>query len=60
MWSNRSAIISAFCTNTGGCGLRSVLKEALDAYFAVLDQYSLADIVRRRTLLVQLLGLKTA
>lgn len=48
------------CAITGGCGLRSVLKDALDAYFAVLDRYSLADIVRRRTLLVQLLGLKTA
>ena len=48
------------CPITTGCGLQSVLKEALDAYFAVLDRYSLADIVRKRTLLVQLLGLKTA
>lgn len=48
------------CPITGACGLQSVLKEALDAYFAVLDEYSLADVVRRKTLLVQLLGLRTA
>ncbi len=48
------------CGIAGGCGLRPVLKQALDAYFAVLDRYTLADIVRRRTLLVQLLGLKSA
>lgn len=48
------------CPITNGCGLRPVLKEALDAYFAVLDRYTLADVVRRRGLLVQLLNLKTA
>jgi len=48
------------CPITKGCGLRLVLKEALDAYFAVLDRYTLADVVRRRGLLVQLLDLKTA
>jgi len=42
------------------CGLRPVLKEALEAYFAVLDRYSLADLVRNRVTLLQLLGLKTA
>lgn len=46
------------CAITGCCGLRSVLKEALEAYFAVLDRYSLADLVRRRRLLVQILNLK--
>jgi Rrf2 family nitric oxide-sensitive transcriptional repressor len=46
------------CRITRGCGLRPILKEALDAYFSVLDRYSLADIVQRKTLLVQLLGLK--
>ena len=30
------------------CGLRSVLHEALDAFFAVLDRTSLADLVARR------------
>jgi Rrf2 family nitric oxide-sensitive transcriptional repressor len=48
------------CPITGGCGLRYVLKEALEACLAVLDRYSLADIVKRRKALVQLLGMKTA
>lgn len=43
------------CRIAGSCGLQSVLKEALDAYFAVLDRYSLADLVRRRRLLTQIL-----
>jgi Rrf2 family transcriptional regulator, nitric oxide-sensitive transcriptional repressor len=48
------------CPITGGCGLQSILQEALAAYFSVLDRYSLADVVRRKTLLVQLLGLRVA
>lgn len=48
------------CPIASGCGLRAVLKEAIEAYFAVLDRYTLADVVRRRGLLVQLLDLKTA
>ncbi len=32
----------------------------MDAYFAVLDRYTLADVAQRRGLLVQLLDLKTA
>lgn len=48
------------CPITGGCGLRPILSEALAAYFAVLDRFSLADVVRRRSTLVQLLGLKSA
>ncbi len=48
------------CPIARGCGLQLVLKEALEAYFAVLDRYSLADVVRRKPLLVQLLGLKIA
>jgi len=48
------------CVIAGGCGLRAVLKQALDAYFSVLDRYSLADVVHRKGLLVQLLGLKSA
>ena len=46
------------CPITEGCGLRPMLRKALDAYFAVLDDYSLADAVERRSLLVQLLDLK--
>jgi Rrf2 family nitric oxide-sensitive transcriptional repressor len=48
------------CPITGGCGLQAMLKEALEAYFSVLDRYSLADVVRRKPLLVQLLGLRVA
>lgn len=48
------------CPIPRGCGLKAVLKEALDAYFSVLDRHSLADLVHRKTLLVQLLGLRTA
>lgn len=51
---------STGCVITGGCGLRPILKQALDAWFAVLDRYSLADVVRRRSILVQLLGCKVA
>lgn len=35
------------CPLTSACGLRSALGEALDAFFAVLDRYSLADLVAR-------------
>lgn len=48
------------CPIAGGCGLQMILKQALEAYFVVLDRYSLADVVRRKTLLVQLLGWETA
>ena len=48
------------CPIASGCGLQVILKEALEAYFRVLDRYSLADVVRRKTLLVQLLSLRTA
>jgi len=48
------------CTISGGCGLQPILRQALDAYFSILDRYSLADVVRRRPLLVQLLRLKMA
>jgi Rrf2 family transcriptional regulator, nitric oxide-sensitive transcriptional repressor len=48
------------CPITGGCGLQAILQEALAAYFSVLDRYSLADVVRRKALLVQLLGLRVA
>ena len=48
------------CPISGGCGLQSILKQALGAYFSVLDRYSLADVVHRKGVLVQLLGLRTA
>lgn len=41
-----------------GCRLKSILFEALSAYLAVLDRYSLADIVRNRMALGALLGIE--
>src|SRR3569623_3400456 len=34
------------CRIAGGCGLQAVLKEAVEAFLAVLDRYSLEDVVR--------------
>ena len=36
------------CTISKSCRLKSVLGDALDAFFAVLDDHTLADIVARR------------
>jgi Rrf2 family nitric oxide-sensitive transcriptional repressor len=43
------------CVITGPCRLRGVLSQALKAYLAVLDEYSLADLTRRNPALAQLL-----
>ncbi|HSS12325.1 MAG TPA: Rrf2 family transcriptional regulator [Rhizomicrobium sp.] len=43
------------CVITGPCRLRGVLREALNAYLAVLDQYTLADLVKPRSALSRLL-----
>lgn len=48
------------CGIAQACGLRGILNEALAAYFAVLDRYTLADAVRRKSLLVKLLSAKIA
>jgi Rrf2 family nitric oxide-sensitive transcriptional repressor len=48
------------CRITRGCGLRPMLKEAMEAFLAVLDRYSLEDVVRRKPALVRLLDLKSA
>ena len=45
------------CPIARACGLRTILAEALNAYFAVLDRYTLADAVQQRAPLVQLLAL---
>lgn len=44
------------CTIAGACGLRGMLGEALDAYFAVLRKYTLADVLHNRPVLRALLG----
>ncbi|MDR3397627.1 MAG: Rrf2 family transcriptional regulator [Pandoraea sp.] len=44
------------CVITPACNLRGVLGEALRAYFAVLDRYTLADLVGKPAVLRRLLG----
>lgn len=43
------------CPIEDACGLRLALGEALDAFFDVLDRYTLADVVRRRRPLLRIL-----
>jgi len=44
------------CLLTPACVLKGVLGEALQAFVAVLDDYTLADIVRQKRSLTALLG----
>jgi Rrf2 family nitric oxide-sensitive transcriptional repressor len=47
------------CVVTPACGLQAALAEALEAFLAVLDGYTLADLVsRRRTALARLLRME--
>jgi Rrf2 family nitric oxide-sensitive transcriptional repressor len=48
------------CRIIRGCGLQPILQEAVDAFLAVLDRYSLEDVVRRKPALIRLLDLKSA
>lgn len=45
------------CVIAGPCRLKGVLKEALAAYMAVLDRYTLADLMSNPAQLVRKLGL---
>lgn len=45
------------CCILKSCRLRGVLREAVDAFYAVLDRYTLADLVHNREMLAQLLHL---
>lgn len=45
------------CAITPACRLKGVFAEALSAYLAVLDKYTLADITRNRTALRALLDI---
>ncbi|MCK8515868.1 Rrf2 family transcriptional regulator [Methylonatrum kenyense] len=56
------AIVECFgssgrCRLAPDCRLQGMLKEALDAFMGVLDQYTLADILDNRQSLRQMLGL---
>ncbi|HKX36888.1 MAG TPA: Rrf2 family transcriptional regulator [Rhizorhapis sp.] len=44
------------CVIAPACGITGVLKEAVGAFLKVLDAYSLADLLQRRTDIAQLLG----
>lgn len=45
------------CTISPACMLKGMFSEALAAYLAVLDKYTLADAVRNRSVLSSLLGI---
>lgn len=47
------------CVLTPVCGLRHILSEALTAYLAVLDKYTIADIVKEPDLYRALLQIKS-
>lgn len=44
------------CAISGHCRLTAIVQEAMNAWFAVLDKYSLADLLKRPAALRQLLG----
>ena len=44
------------CAIARCCRLKGVLAEAVQAFYAVLDRYTLADITRNRAVLTQVLG----
>lgn len=46
----------ADCVIAPACGITGVLREALDAFMAVLDRYTLDDLMRRRTDIAALLA----
>ncbi|HVW10304.1 MAG TPA: Rrf2 family transcriptional regulator [Bryobacteraceae bacterium] len=48
------------CRIDRGCGLKPILREATAAFLAVLDRYTLEDAVRRKVVLIRVLGLKSA
>ena len=43
------------CVISGACRLRGALSRALNAYFAVLDEYTLADLTGRHPVLARIL-----
>ena len=48
------------CVIAPACGLSGVLDEALAAFMAVFDRYTLADLLRKRAKLVRLFDLPVA
>ena len=48
------------CPLVDSCGLNSALRKALNAFFEVLQQYTIDDLVKARPQIGMLLGLETA
>lgn len=46
------------CTIARICRLRGVLREAVDGFYAVLDRYTLADLVQERSALAKVLHIQ--
>jgi Rrf2 family transcriptional regulator, nitric oxide-sensitive transcriptional repressor len=44
------------CVITNACGLAEVIAEACDNFFATLDRYTLADLLKRRARLANILS----
>lgn len=44
------------CVITNACGLAEAIGEACDNFFATLDRYTLADLLKRRTRLAKILS----
>lgn len=61
-----SALVECFratgndCVLSPACSLAGALGEALDAYYAVLDRYTLTDVIASRGKMMALLGLGSA
>ncbi len=51
---------STNCPLVGNCSLNSALSEAVEAFFSVLRQHSILDIVASQPEISPLLGIKTA
>ena len=54
-----SRSVSAAGGISGSCRLRGVLRQATDAFYAVLDEYTLADLVHNQNRLTELLGIRS-
>jgi len=48
------------CVITGSCALAGMLREAADSFLAVLDRFTLADMVEKRVSLMRLLKIQPA
>ncbi len=46
------------CVIFGACGLQRVFNESMDAWFLVLDSYTLADVLKRSSNLAERLGIE--